>query len=275
MASFGAISSEKLSRLLGSSQSPIVVDVRDVDGLAERPALVPSSVHRDYDQVESWGPSFGRSDIVVVCSKGKKLSEGVAAHLRLLGARAEILEGGTEAWAAANLPLVPIASLPHGTGEGGTVWVTRSRPKIDRIACPWLIRRFVDPLARFLFVSAAEVEGVAERFGATPYDIEDVHWSHRGERCTFDTMIEEFGLRFAALEHVAEIVRGADTDRLDLSPQSAGLLAISLGLSRMHSSDLEQLKDGMLIYDALYRWARDAMDEKHNWVSHGGKGARP
>ena len=272
MASFGAISSEKLYRLLGSSQSPAVIDVRDADDLGERPSLIPSSFHRAQDQVESWGRSLAGTDIIVVCSQGKKLSEGVAAHLRLLGARAEILEGGKEAWAAAGLPLVPIASLPGGTAEGGAVWVTRSRPKIDRIACPWLIRRFVDPMARFLFVSSSEVEGVAERFAATPFDVEGVYWSHRGERCTFDTMIEEFGLHIPALETVAEIVRGADTDRLDITPQSAGLLAVSLGLSRLHASDLEQLEDGMRVYDALYRWARDAMDEKHNWVSHGGKG---
>jgi hypothetical protein len=152
--------------------------------------------------------------------------------------------------------------------------VTRSRPKIDRIACPWLIRRFVDPHARFLFVTAAEVEAVAEKFDATAFDIEGVHWSHRGESCTFDTMIEEFGLATPALLQLAEIVRGADTDRLDLAPQAAGLLAISLGLSRRHTSDLEQLEEGMIIYDALYRWARDARDEKHNWTSHTSRGVK-
>jgi rhodanese-related sulfurtransferase len=271
MASFGAISPEKLFRLLGSSQSPIVIDVRDSDDLAESPFLVPSSFHRDYRQVEQWGISVLSSPVVVVCSKGKKLSEGVAAHLRILGGQAEILEGGNQAWAAASLPLVPIDSLPGKTAAGSTVWVTRSRPKIDRIACPWLIRRFIDPNARFLYVSSAEVEAVAEKFGAMPFDIEGVYWSHRGETCTFDTMIEEFGLKTPALVELAKIVRGADTDALDLAPQSAGLLAISLGLSRLHSSDLEQLEQGMLIYDALYRWARDAMDEKHNWVSHGGR----
>jgi hypothetical protein len=143
--------------------------------------------------------------------------------------------------------------------------VTRSRPKVDRIACPWLIRRFIDPTATFLFVAAPEVTSVAERFAATPFDIEGVFWSHRDELCTFDVMVAEFGLSTPPLEHVARIVRAADTDRLDLAPEAAGLLAISLGLSRTHSDDLAQLDAGMSIYDALYRWARDATDETHTW----------
>lgn len=275
MASFGNISPDKLFRMIGSFQSPDIIDVRDSEGIAERRSLVPCCIWRDYGRVADWSGHYAGKPVVVVCSKGKKLSEGVAAHLRLAGSQAESLEGGIEAWAAAGLPLVPIASLPQQNVAGGTLWVTRSRPKIDRIACPWLIRRFVDPQARFLFVSASEVEAVAEKFAATPFDIDGVHWSHRGETCTFDTMLEEFGLRTPVLLAVADIVRGADTDRLDLAPQAAGLLAISLGLSRLHSSDLEQLEHGMIVYDALYRWARDAMDEKHNWVSHGGRGARP
>jgi len=140
-------------------------------------------------------------------------------------------------------------------------------PKIDRIACPWLIRRFLDPRAQFLFVSPAEAADVAEKFDATPFDIEGVHWSHRGEFCTFDTMIEEFGIATGPLSHLAKIVRGADTDRLDLAPEAAGLLAASLGLSRMHRDDLAQLEAGMALYDAFYRWCRDATNEGHDWPS--------
>ena len=143
--------------------------------------------------------------------------------------------------------------------------MTRQRPKIDRIACPWLIRRFVNARAQFLFVAPSEVLSAADRLGATPFDVEGVFWSHRGERCTFDTMIEEFGLETEPLTRLAEIVRGADTDRHDLAPQAAGLLSISVGLSRMYRDDLEQLEAGMLIYDALYRWSRDAVDEGHDW----------
>jgi hypothetical protein len=128
-----------------------------------------------------------------------------------------------------------------------------------------LIRRFVDPEAAFLFVSPAEVERVAERFGAAPFDVEGVFWSHRGEACSFDTMLAEFGLCSEALSHLATIVRGADTARLDLAPEAAGLLAASLGLSRMYRDDLEMLSQAMGLYDALYRWCRDATKETHDW----------
>jgi len=146
-------------------------------------------------------------------------------------------------------------------------WVTRARPKTDRIACPWLIRRFVDLDAVFLFVSPSEVLPVAERFGATPFDVDDVFWSHRGPTCTFDTMVEEFGLTSGSLLHLATIVRGADTARLDLAPQAAGLLAASLGYSRMYRNDLAQLDAALGLYDAFYRWCRDATEETHNWPS--------
>jgi hypothetical protein len=207
----------------------------------------------------------------VSCQKGRKLAEGAAAWLRHRGALAEVVEGGFEAWRDAGLPLVPLASVPPRNAQGATVWVTRSRPKIDRIACPWLIRRFVDPGAVFLFVAAAEVDAVADRFGATPFDIENTRWSHRGELCTFDIMVEAFGLSSEPLLRLAAIVRGADTAHLDLVPEAPGLLAISLGLSRMYADDLAQLEAGMLIYDALYRWCRDATGETHNWPAAQGK----
>ena len=132
---------------------------------------------------------------------------------------------------------------------------------------------FVDPAAVFLFVAPSEVPAVADRFGATPFDVEGVFWSHRGELCTFDVMLEEFGLNAGPLAALAPIVRGADTARRDLAPQAAGLLAASLGLSRMHRDDLEQLQAAMGLYDAFYRWARDATAETHNWPSPQPKGA--
>jgi hypothetical protein len=147
----------------------------------------------------------------------------------------------------------------------------RSRPKIDRIACPWLIRRFVDPTAVFLFVAPAEVTAVADRFGATPFDVEEVFWSHRGDLCTFDTMIAQFGLASGQLARLAIIVRGADTARLDLAWEAAGLLAASLGLSCMYRADLVQLDATMGLYDAFCRWARDAMTRIHNWPAPGGR----
>ena len=192
------------------------------------------------------------------------LSQGVAAWLRQVGARAEYLEGGFEAWVQAGGLLIRPDHLPPRSAEGKTVWVARSRPKIDRIACPWLIRRFIDPGAVFLFVAQSEIAGVAERFGATPFDLDGNFWSHRGEACTFDVMLEEFGLASPALSRLATIVRGADTARLDIAPEASGLLAASLGLSRMYRNDLAQLDAAMVLYDALYRWARDAVNETHS-----------
>src|SRR5262249_3857792 len=148
-------------------------------------------------------------------------------------------------------PSVRIDKLPSRDDKGRTLWVTRSRPKIDRIACPWLIRRFVDPQAIFLFVIASEGMSVAERFNATPFDIAGVFWSHRDETCTFDAMVKEFGLRTRPLLHLARIVRGADTARSDLVPECAGLLAASLGYSRMYREDLPQLEAAMALYDAF------------------------
>jgi hypothetical protein len=153
--------------------------------------------------------------------------------------------------------------LPPRDAQGRTVWVTRSRPKVDRIACPWLIRRFVDPNAVFLFVPPAEVAGVAEQFMAAPFDVDNVTWAHRGTNCTFDAMVEDLGLQTEPLLRLAAIVRGADTGKPDLVPESAGLLAASLGLSRLYADDLEQLEAGLALYDAFYRWCRDAMDEAH------------
>jgi rhodanese-related sulfurtransferase len=268
MSSPNVITPEKLARLIGRPDCPSLIDVCTEEDFACDPRLVPGAVRRSHRDVAEWAPEFaaGRS-AVVICQKGLKLSQGVAAWLRHAGVAADSLEGGALGWAAAGLPMVPVDKLPPRDSRGRTVWVTRSRPKVDRIACPWLIRRFVDPNAVFLFVLPAEVMGVAERFSATPFDIEGegVFWSHRGERCTFDVMVEEFGLATEALSRLATIVRGTDTARMDLAPEAAGLLAASLGLSRMYADDIEQLAAGMTLYDAFYRWCRDATDETHNW----------
>ena len=278
MPAINAISPNKLERLIGTPHAPAIIDVQTPEDFAADPRLVPGAVRRRHAEVAQWAGDFAGRNAVVICREGKKLSEGVSAWLRHEGIDAESLDGGARGWAAADLPMVPEANLPPRDAQGRTVWVTRARPKVDRIACPWLIRRFVDPHAVFLFVSPSEVAGVADRFGATPFDVEGdgVVWSHDGERCTFDVMIEGFGLsNLAPLAHLAIIVRGADTARPDLVPEAAGLVALSLGLSRMFADDLEQLDAGMLIYDALYRWCRDATGETHDWVSHQPKDARP
>ena len=274
MASPTEITVARLSRLVGTPEAPVIVDVCTDEDHAADPRLIPGARRRNHADVAAWADLYAGRRVVVVCQKGLKLSHGVAAWLRHGGVAAETLEGGLFAWRDGGQMLVPAERLPPRAPDGRTVWVTRERPKIDRIACPWLIRRFVDPDAVFLFVRASEVEAVAERFAATPFDVDGVFWSHRGERCTFDIMLAEFSLDSAPLDRVADIVRGADTARPDLAPEAAGLLAVSLGLSRMMRDDLAQLDAGMVVYDALYRWARDATDETHNWPSPAGA-ARP
>jgi rhodanese-related sulfurtransferase len=267
MSTLNTISIDKLVRLMGTPACPSLIDVQTDEDFAAAPRLVPSAVRRPWAKAADWAPEFDGRSAVVICQKGLKLSQGVAAWLRHAGVPAEVLEGGALAWGEAGLPMVPDGKLPARDAKGRTVWVTRARPKVDRIACPWLIRRFVDPQAVFLFVNPAEVPAVAERFGAVPFDIEGegVFWSHRGELCTFDVMIDEFGLHTPAMDRLAMIVRGADTARPDLAPEAPGLLAASLGLSRMFAEDLPQLEAGMLLYDAFYRWCRDATAETHNW----------
>jgi rhodanese-related sulfurtransferase len=267
MPALNTISIDKLQRLIGVPKAPALIDVRTDQDYALAPALIPGSLRRPHDKTPEWAPEFGGRSAVVICHQGLKLGQGVAAWLRHSGIDADALEGGFEAWREAKLPLVKTKALPKRDAQGRTVWVTRARPKVDRIACPWLIRRFIDPTAVFLFVNPSDVEGVAERFNATPFDVDGVFWSHRGELCTFDVMLEEFGLSTAPLARLARIVRGADTARMDLEPEAAGLLAVSLGLSRMYADDLAQLEAGILIYDAIYRWCRDATDETHNWHS--------
>jgi rhodanese-related sulfurtransferase len=261
------ITASQLSRLIGLPDAPAILDLRTDEDHAADPRLLPASFRRDARTVAAWAGDYAGRSVVVVCRRGLKISQGAAAWLRHGGVRAEVLEGGFEAWAADGNPLLRPDRVPPRDAQGRTVWVTRARPKIDRVACPWLVRRFVDPGAVFLFVAPSEVPAVAERFGATPFDVEDVFWSHRGEGCTFDAMVEEFGLRSDALDRLALIVRGADTARLDLAPQSAGLLAASLGFSRMFRDDLAQLDAAMGLYDAFYRWSRDAVAETHNWPS--------
>lgn len=260
MPNLNQISPAQLMRLIGTPDAPILLDLRLDEDFALDPRVIPTAQRHSHTTLpDQAGRAAGRQ-VVVSCLRGAKISEGAAAMLRCQGIAAENLAGGHLAWESAGLPLVPSRILT-GTGR----WVTRHRPKVDRIACPWLIRRFIDPDAQFLYVAPSEVTGVAERFNAIPFDIDDTFWSHRGTECTFDTMIREFGLASEPLDRLAKVVRAADTDDHAASPQAAGLLAISVGLSRMFRDDLQQLEAGMAVYDALYRWARDGFDEGHDW----------
>ena len=268
MSSISSISVEKLFRLIGTPKCPVLVDVRTDEDFATDPRLVPGSLRRPHDAVQAWSAEFHGRPAVALCQDGLALSAGVAAMLRESDIHADALEEGFAGWARRGLPLVPVNKLPARNRLGRTVWVTRERPKVDRIACPWLIRRFVDPMAQILFVAPSEVATVANAFNGAPFDIEGVFWSHRGDACTFDAMIDEFGLASPALLRLATIVRAADTARLDLAPEAPGLLAASLGLSRMYADDHEQLEAGLALYDAFYRWCRDAVNETHNWPTN-------
>ena len=255
----------QLLRLIGTPEAPAIVDVCTEPDFADDPHLIPGSFRHPHSDLPGLARRLAGRRAVVVCQKGLKLSQGVAAWLRTEGIVAEHLQGGIYGWRDhPGAPRIPARALPPPI-DGATLWVTRHRPKIDRIACPWLIRRFVDPGARFLFVSPAEVAAVAERFAATPFDVEGVFWSHRGDNCTFDTMLEEFALGTEPLDRMARVIRAADTNRHDLAPEAAGLLALSVGLSRQYRDDLAQLEAGMALYDALYRWARDGVGEGHDW----------
>lgn len=271
MSAINVISIEKCLRLIGTPKCPALIDIRTDEEFGAEPRLIPSAVRRPAAGVAEWAAEFSCQSTIVICKSGIAHSPGIAAWLRTTGISADVLEGGIQAWQVAKLAMVPEERLPKRDVRGRTIWVTRARPKVDRIACPWLIRRFVDPHAVFLYVAPNEVMRTAEQFDAAPFDIEgdEVFWSHRGERCTFDVMVEALGLApFAALQHLAVIVRGADTGQPQLVPEAAGLLAASLGLSRMFADDLEQLEAGLLLYDCFYRWCRDATDETHNWTSH-------
>ena len=241
-----SISAVDLKQALRSSTPPLVIDVRRNQRFQESGYLIKGALRRDPETVRQWKDQLPRgTPVVVYCVHGHEVSQNAA---KALGAR--FLEGGVEAWREAGLD---VSKKPQ---NASTRWVTRERPKIDRIACPWLVRRFVDPGAEFLYVPVAEVKKVAEEKTATPYDIADVEFGHAGERCSFDAFIEKFHLRDAALDKLATIVRGADTSRLDLAPQAPGLLAISQGLSRIYEKDLEMLEHGMVMYDALYAWCK-------------------
>ncbi|WP_019015931.1 chromate resistance protein ChrB domain-containing protein [Elioraea tepidiphila] len=258
MASF-TITPDSLFPLLRRFPPPALLDVRREDRWREAADTLPGAVHRDPEAVASWaGTLEPHRPVVAFCVHGHEVSQGVAAALRAGGHDARILAGGIEGWRAAGLPVAP--------KPAPSLWVTRERPKIDRLACPWLIRRFLDPDARFLFVPTREVAAVAESTGATPFDVENVALTHRGDGCTFDTLIEDRGLADPALARLALMVRGADTAAYHLHPAAAGLFAASLGLSALFAhDDHAMLRHGFTLYDALYLWCRDLQEEIHGW----------
>jgi rhodanese-related sulfurtransferase len=253
----------QLSRLVGLPNAPALIDVRGADQYQDDPRLLPTAQHQDSGDVANWSGRYSGRSIVVLCQRGGPPSHAVAAWLRHAGVDAQTLEGSYDAWCDNRQPLVRAEKIPPRDSEGRTVWITRASPKVVRIACPWLLRRFIDPRAVFLFVPPVEVAGVADHAQATPFDVDGAAWSDRGTKTTFDVMLAEFGLTTAPLSRLAAIVRGADTGKAELTQQSGGLLAACLGYSRMYRDDLAQLEAALSLFDALYRWSRDATDERH------------
>lgn len=267
-----AISIQHLRSRLGAAEAPRLFDVRrraDFDA-AER--ILPGARWRDPATIADWAQALpAGAEVVVYCSQGNRCSQAAAAVLRERGVAAQYLEGGAVAWLAIGCPSLLKAALPGRDEHQPSRWVTRVRPKIDRVACPWLIRRFIDPEAKFYFVAPAQVAAVAADIGGIAYDIDDVDFGHEGPLCTFDTLIRRFGLDDPHLAAVALVVRGADTARLDLAPEAAGLLAVSLGNSALAGgNDHLALELGFPVYDALLAWRRRAANETHNWPADAG-----
>ena len=263
-----SISPKDLWNVIATKDSPQIIDVRLRDDYSRSSQLLPGAVSRDPARTQLWINEFDQSrSIVVACKAGHEMSQGVVAQLRAHGFDAHVLDGGYEAWAKARLPFVAKGELERIAAQRPSIWVTRRRPKIDRIACPWLICRFLDPQARILFVDPDHVVDVARETGGIPFDIAGVELSHVAERCTFDTMLALFGLESdLSLARMAFIVRGADTARPDIAPEAAGLLAVSLGLSALAGDDDHGLLEkGFIVYDALFAWLRFAAEERHNW----------
>ena len=261
------ISVTELLRHSGSAGTPFIIDVRRLQTFASEDRMVAGATWRDPAAVGDWLKFLPvHRDIAVYCVHGHEISKNTCAALRAAGLNANYLEGGIQAWLAGGGPTIkkPAALPIPSSANKPSKWITRERPKIDRIACPWLIRRFIDPCAEFLYVPSNQVLDAAAAKQAIPYDVPDVQFSHRGDLCSFDALLTDFALDDPVLADLAMIVRGADTGNPGLTPQSAGLLAVSLGLSVNYPNDHAMLEQGMIVYDALYAWLRAARAEVHN-----------
>jgi rhodanese-related sulfurtransferase len=245
------ISSNDLYARLGTAASPLLIDVRRSDVFKADDRQIIGASHRVPEDVAQWHTALPKErPIVAYCVHGHEVSQNVASALRRAGMQAAYLEGGIAGWKQQGLP------TRRKRDAAENKWVTREHPKIDRIACPWLISRFINPDAEFIYVPPNDVPKVAKDVGGTPYDIKGVEFGHVGDRCSFDAIVKTYDIHDTALDHLATIVRGADTSRPDLTPQCGGLLAISYGLSVNFPDDHAMLKHGMVIYDALYTWCR-------------------
>jgi rhodanese-related sulfurtransferase len=260
------ITAADLSAALAGAAPPVVIDVTRRPLVEERGVIIPASRLRDLDAALDEAAAIVPRPVVVTCAHGHNRSQGVVARLRERGIAAQALEHGFDGWTAAGLPTVKREVLGITLGDRLTTWITRRRPKIDRVACPWLIRRFLDDQAQILYVDPDQVLNVANDVGGIAFDLPGAPIEHDGPLCSFDTLINAFGLEDPAVADLAVIVRGADTSRPDLAPQCAGLLAVALGISARHGDDDHAvLREGLVVYDGLYAWLRHAREERHNW----------
>jgi rhodanese-related sulfurtransferase len=259
------VSPHELYARLGTASAPVLVDVRRQEAFDVADRLIIGAIHRRPEFVPQWLSELpaGRP-IVVYGEHEQEVSQDVAATLRGAGIQGAYLEGGIADWQNQRLPTCRKFNPSIGK------WITREHPKIDRIACPWLIRRFINPNAEFIYVPAGEVLAVAQSTGATAYDVTGAEFGHVDDRCSFDAIVRHYDINDPALNHLATIVRGADTSRPDLTPQCEGLLAISYGLSANFRDDHEMLGHGMVIYDALYAWCRLQQAAARNHTSGAG-----
>ncbi len=261
-----SITPEELLAVIHTDKAPIVIDVRRRAAFEEAERMIATASWRDHITAGEWAGALPNGKAAVVyCVHGQQVSQAAVALLRARGIEAHYLAGGFDAWEVAGGTTLPREEMMKHQGRD---WITRENPKIDRIACPWLIRRFIDPQAVFHYAQTDWVQDIAAELEAVVFDIDDdrATFTHADELCSFDAFIRHFDIRDPALRQMAAIVRGADTARPELAPQAAGLVALSLGLSALYRDDLEMLEKGMVFYDALYSWRRNASAEIHNSI---------
>jgi rhodanese-related sulfurtransferase len=244
-----SISADTVYARLGSATAPLLVDVREPAEFDAEGAQIVGAVRRPPVDAPFWRAQLPRGRVIVLyCQDGTGNSPQLTQWLIDGGVEAFYLDGGIDEWRRKSF------ATRRRTGQAPTQWVTRERPKVDRIACPWLVRRFVDPEAIFYYMRPDDVRGFSAWSGAVPYDVEGAEFGHHGDNCSFDAFLTLFQIKHPALDRLAVIVRGADTGKPELTPQSPGLLALSHGLSMTIGDDIEQLEHGMVVYDALYAW---------------------
>jgi len=260
------IKPNELLSIIHTENALAIFDVRRLPAFEEADRMIAGAIWRDHQTIGNQIADLPEGkQVVVYCVHSHQVSQTAAALLQLKGVQARVLDGGIHAWEEAGGTTI---SREKAIKYQGSPWVTRENPKIDRIACPWLIRRFIDSKADIHYVSADWVQDIATELKATAFDINapDLTFTHDGEYCSFDAFIRYFDIRDPALDRMATIIRGADTARLDIAPQAAGLVAFSLGLSAICQDDFAMLEKGMYLYDALYSWCRNASNEAHSWA---------